>query len=133
MFLCLFLDRFDFTTTNVSDENLAKMNPERIPDVVRGLTMFVMSWVQFSAVSHRQKNSRGLETTQPSSLQEDYYILICKIKNLKEAVVSKEKTRIANDGEDWRGLKIMNLSQILSPTKKSSILRKTSEFQLSKK
>lgn len=133
MFLCLFLDRFDFTTTNVSDENLAKMNPERIPDVVRGLTVFVMSWVQFSAVSHRQKNSRGLETTQPSSLQEDYYILICKIKNLKEAVVSKEKTRIANDGEDWRGLKIMNLSQILSPTKKSSILRKTSEFQLSKK
>ena len=109
------------------------MNPERIPDVVRGLTVFVMSWVQFSAVSHRQKNSRGLETTQPSSLQEDYYILICKIKNLKEAIVSKEKTRIANDGEDWRGLKIMNLSQILSPTKKSSILRKTSEFQLSKK
>lgn len=109
------------------------MNPERIPDVVRGLTVFVMSWVQFSAVSHRQKNSRGLETTQPSSLQEDYYILICKIKNLKEAVVSKEKTRIANDGEDWRGLKIMNLSQILSPTKKSSILRETSEFQLSKK
>ena len=52
------------------------MNPERIPDVVRGLTVFVMSWVQFSAVSHRQKNSRGLETTQPSSLQEDYYILI---------------------------------------------------------
>ena len=43
MFLCLFLDRFDFTTTNVSDENLAKMNPERIPDVVRGLTVFVMS------------------------------------------------------------------------------------------
>ena len=76
MFLCLFLDRFDFTTTNVSDENLAKMNPERIPDVVRGLTVFVMSWVQFSAVSHRQKNSRGLETTQPSSLQEDYYVLI---------------------------------------------------------
>lgn len=133
MFLCLFLDRFDFTTTNVSDENLAKMNPERIPDVVRGLTVFVMSWVQFSAVSHCQKNSRGLETTQPSSLQEDYYILICKIKNLKEAIVSKEKTRIANDEEDWRGLKIMNLSQILSPTKKSSILRKTSEFQLSKK
>ncbi|XP_058954228.2 60S ribosomal export protein NMD3-like [Pocillopora verrucosa] len=25
---------FDFTTTNVSDENLAKMNPERIPDVI---------------------------------------------------------------------------------------------------
>lgn len=76
MFLCLFLDRFDFTTTNVSDENLAKMNPERIPDVVRGLTVFVMSSVQFSAVSHRQKNSRGLETTQPNSLQEDYYMLI---------------------------------------------------------
>lgn len=25
---------FDFTTTNVSDENLGKMNPERVPDVI---------------------------------------------------------------------------------------------------
>lgn len=95
------------------------MNPERIPDVVRGLTVFVMSWVQFSAASHRQKNSRGLETTQPSSLQEDYYILILYDKKSERGNSKQRKglltmKKIDADWKLWTWVKFWALQKIFN-------------------